>query len=107
MKFEQEKSIFPLYLTIIVVDQDLSFKKSESYFFMSNICHLIMGSLSENWCTSAHTNSYCRAVPFLYTDSIDILNSLKVSFLWKSVCAMSRVKNSFSLIFWALYFTIE
>ena len=41
--FEHEKSIFPLYLTKIVVDQDLSFKKSESYFFMSNICHLIMG----------------------------------------------------------------
>ena len=35
--------------------------------------------------------------PFLYTDSIDILNSLKVSFLWKNVCAMSRVKKKLFL----------
>ena len=43
LKIEWGKSFFPLYLTIIVVDQDLSFKKCESYFFMSNICCLIMG----------------------------------------------------------------
>ena len=43
LKIEWDKSFFPLYLTIIVVDQDLSFKKSESYFFMSKKSHLIMG----------------------------------------------------------------
>ena len=42
-KIEWQKSIFSLHLTIVVVDQDLSFTKSESNFFMSNKCHLIMG----------------------------------------------------------------
>ena len=43
----------------------------------------------------------------LWTDFIDMLISYKVSFLWKSVCTMSRVKNNYSLKIWAIYCTTE
>ena len=92
LKIEWDKSFFPLYLTIIVVDQDPSFKKSESHFFMSNKCCLIVG-LSENCWATALTNSVCRAFSSSYTDSIDILNSYKVSFFRKSVYTISRVEK--------------
>ena len=51
-------------------------------------------------------NSLCRAFLNLLTDFVVMLISYQVSFLWKTVCTMSRVKNNYSLIIWAIYFTI-
>ena len=77
------KSIFPLYLTIIVVDQDRSFKKSESIFFYVKHMSFDHGAHCPKIGALVHIQILIvEPFLFLYTDSIDILNSLKVSFLW-------------------------
>ena len=70
-KVEQDKPIFPTYLDILVVDQDLSFKKCESYFLcfkQMSFDHGIhcpqIGALYIALC-SAHVNSLCRVFPTL------------------------------------------
>ena len=48
-KINWEKSIFPLYSTMIMVDQELSFKNSENYFYFKGMSFDHDCPVSENW----------------------------------------------------------